>query len=105
MESGLSSASSVAKVALPWLPQWLHFLGRNRFESAAKVGQIRVPILITHGDPDPVIPVEQSRQLFAAANEPKKLLIFRGAGHSVFGSMGDPYLNQLEEFIRHSLSN
>jgi len=62
-------------------------------------------VLITHGDPDPVIPVSEARLLFAAANEPKKLLIFPGAGHNVFGSVGDPYLDQLVDFIHQSLKN
>ena len=52
-----------------------------------------------------MIPTSESRALFAAANEPKKLLIFPGAGHNVFGSMGQPYLDQVEQFIRESLRN
>jgi len=103
LESGLSSASSVARTALPWLPEWLHFLGTNRFESAAKLAHVKAPILITHGDPDPVIPTEEARILFTRANEPKQLLILPGAGHNVFGSQGDSYLNRLEQFIREAL--
>ena len=105
LESGFSSASSVAASALPWLPRFLHFLGRNQFESARKLAGIRVPVLITHGDPDPVISANESQALFAAANEPKKLLLFPGAGHNVFGSMGEAYLDQVEQFIRDSLRN
>ena len=104
LESGLSSASSVAATALPWLPTWLHFLGRNRFESARKLANVKSPILITHGDPDLTIPATEAQVLFAAANEPKKLLIFPGAGHVVFGSLGEPYLAQVDQFIRESLS-
>ena len=103
LESGLSSASSVAASALPWLPRWLHFLGKNRFESARKLTSVKAPILITHGDPDHTIPTGESQMLFASANEPKKLLIFRGADHNVFGSLGEPYLTQVEQFIRESL--
>jgi uncharacterized protein len=103
LESGLSSAASIASRALPWLPRWLHFIGRNRFESAEKLKKITVPVLITHGDPDPVLPTEEAHTLFAAANEPKKLLIFRGAGHNVFGSLGGSYLDQIEQFIRASV--
>ncbi|HLE62890.1 MAG TPA: alpha/beta hydrolase [Pyrinomonadaceae bacterium] len=68
------------------------------------VGENRVsgPVLITHGEPDPVIPTHQSQLLFAAANEPKKLLIFPGTGHNVFGSMGDAYLDIVAQFIRES---
>ena len=103
LESGFSSASSVAASALPWLPRWLHFLGKNRFESARKLTSVKAPILITHGDPDHTIPTGESQMLFASANEPKKLLIFRGADHNVFGSLGEHYLTQVEQFIRESL--
>ena len=105
IESGLSSASSIASHALPWLPQQLHFIARNRFESAQKLARVRAPVLITHGDPDPILPTSEARALFAAANEPKRLLIFPGAGHNVFGSVGDPYLNQVVQFIRDSVPN
>ena len=103
LESGLSSAASIANHALPWLPSWLHFIGKNRFESARKLTDVKVPVLITHGDPDPVIPTDEARVLFAAANEPKKLLIYPGAGHNVFGSLGDRYLDEIEKFIKGSL--
>jgi fermentation-respiration switch protein FrsA (DUF1100 family) len=42
--------------------------------------------------------------LFAAANEPKKLLIYPGMGHNVFGSLGDTYLDAIEKFIKLSLA-
>ena len=104
LESGLSSASSLAGHALPWLPQRLHFLGKNRFESAQKLAKVKAPVLIVHGDPDPVIPVTEARLLFEAANEPKRLLIFPGAGHNVFGSLGDPYLDQITNFINEAIA-
>jgi len=103
IESGFSSASSLATHRFWWLPRSLHFIGRNDFESARKLGNVRAPVLIVHGDPDPVIPTSEAQLLFEAANEPKRLLIFPGAGHNVFGSVGDPYLNQVVEFIRQSV--
>jgi fermentation-respiration switch protein FrsA (DUF1100 family) len=53
--------------------------------------------------PDPVIPADEGRALFAAANQPKKLVTFPGAGHNVFGSVGDRYINLIEDFIREAL--
>jgi uncharacterized protein len=103
VESGLSSASSVAATALLWLPTWLHFLGRNRFESARKIGRVKFPVLIAHGDPDGTIPTDEGRRLFAAAREPKKLLIVPGAGHVVFGNGGEQYLSQVEQFMRDAV--
>lgn len=103
IESGLSSASSVASVALPWLPRPLHVLARNRFDSAQKMAQVTTPVLIAHGDPDPVIPTDEGRKLFAAASGPKELLIVPGAGHSVFSTAGDDYLGKVEDFIRRNI--
>ena len=103
IESGLSSASSLATHRFWWLPRMLHFVGKNDFESAQKLRRVKAPVLIVHGEPDPVIPTSEGRLLFEAANEPKRLLIFPGAGHNVFGSLGDPYLDQVVEFIRVSM--
>lgn len=99
LESGFSSASDLAATVLPLLPRRLHFLSRNRFESARKLAGVKCPVLITHGDPDDTIPKEHAQHLFAAANEPKKLLIFPGAGHNVFGSQGSEYLNLIADFV------
>lgn len=99
LESGFSSASDLAATVLPLLPRRLHFLSRNRFESARKLAAVECPVLITHGDPDETIPKEHGQRLFAAANEPKKLLIFPGAGHNVFGSQGTEYLNLIADFV------
>jgi len=103
LESGFSSASSLADSAVPWLPRCLHFLGKNRFESARKLANVRAPILIAHGDPDRTIPTSEAQLLFASANEPKKLLIVPGAGHVVFGNAGEEYLNQVEQFMRDAM--
>lgn len=103
LESGFSSASSVAGTALPWLPRWLHVLAKNRFDSARKLATVRAPVLIAHGDPDPVIPTTEAQLLFAAASEPKQLLILCEGGHNLFGALGDPYLTQVERFILQAL--
>ncbi|HXG64851.1 MAG TPA: alpha/beta hydrolase [Blastocatellia bacterium] len=102
LESGLSSASDMAKMMLPWLPQWLHGLGRNRFESARKLASITCPVLVTHGTHDGVIPVEQGRALYEAAREPKRLIVIEGAGHEVAGFAGSGYIDSVVDFIRDS---
>ncbi len=103
LESGLSSASDMARNVFPWLPRFFHRIGRNRFDSVQKMAQIKCPVLITHGQPDPVIPTEHSQALYEAAREPKELLIFPGVGHNVFGALGTDYLERLDSFIQKSL--
>lgn len=39
------------------------------------------PVLILHGDKDETVPLDHARRLFAAAGEPKELVILPGAGH------------------------
>ncbi|MGH9972118.1 MAG: alpha/beta hydrolase [Pyrinomonadaceae bacterium] len=103
LESGFSSVSDLASTVLPLLPRQLHFLAKNRFESARKLSRVDCPVLITHGDPDGTIPTEHGYRLFAAAKEPKKLLIFPGAGHNVFGSQGDGYLDLIADFVLNAV--
>jgi fermentation-respiration switch protein FrsA (DUF1100 family) len=102
LESGLSSASDMTAEVLPWMPHSLYILAKNRFESARKLSRLDVPVLITHGEPDPIIPTGQGRKLYAAAHEPKRLLIFPGAGHNVNGNLGEKYLDVVADFIQQS---
>lgn len=47
--------------------------------SIARVSPI--PLLIIHGEQDPIIPAEHARRLYQAARSPKALWIVPGAGH------------------------
>jgi pimeloyl-ACP methyl ester carboxylesterase len=104
VESGLSSASDMGVVSLPWLPRRLHFLARNRFDSARKIANAKCPVLVTHGTVDPVIPVDQGRKLFASAPDPKRLVIVENGDHFLFGSAGEKYVNGVIDFMRTALA-
>jgi fermentation-respiration switch protein FrsA (DUF1100 family) len=104
LESGLSSASEMAGVVLPWLPKRLRGFGYNRLDSAGKIASVNCPILITHGALDGTIPVAQAHVLYAAAREPKKLLIIPGAGHNDVSAVAGPnYFSAVADFIRQSI--
>ncbi|MEM9011982.1 MAG: alpha/beta hydrolase [Pseudomonadota bacterium] len=60
----------------------------NRWESAAAIAGIEAPLLLLHGDADEVIPVAHGRALFAAAVEPKQLIVYEGGGHDDLGRFG-----------------
>lgn len=104
VESGLSSASDMGRVAIPWLPRQLHFMAKNRFESARKIASVNCPALITHGTHDPVIPVDQGRKLYESARNPKSLVIVEGGDHFLFGSAGEHFVSGMAEFIRVSVT-
>jgi fermentation-respiration switch protein FrsA (DUF1100 family) len=75
-----SSAPDVAKGMYPWLP--VRWLMRNRFDSLAKIGKCRQPVFIASGTADRLVPFEQGRRLFEAANEPKVFFPLEGADHN-----------------------
>ncbi len=48
------------------------------------VGQVSPrTLLLIHGDADTVLPADCSRRLYAAASEPRELVIYPGAGHGL----------------------
>jgi pimeloyl-ACP methyl ester carboxylesterase len=47
--------------------------------------QIRVPWLLVHGTEDDVVPIQDSLDIFARANEPKQLIQIPGSGHVFAG--------------------
>jgi len=104
VESGLSSASDMGAVSFPWLPRQLHFLAKNRFESARKIADVKCPALIAHGTSDAVIPVEQGRKLYESARDPKRLVIVEGGDHFLFGSAGEKFVSGMVDFIRASVA-
>jgi uncharacterized protein len=104
VESGLSSASDMGVVSFPWLPRQLHFLAKNRFESARKISSVKCPALIAHATNDPVIPVEQGRKLYESARDPKRLVIVEGGEHVLFGSAGEKFVVGVVDFIRASVA-
>jgi fermentation-respiration switch protein FrsA (DUF1100 family) len=59
-----------------------------------------VPLLVLHGDRDDVVPYEQGRRLFEAANQPKSLYTIRGAHHNDTYIVGDrPYFDAWARFL------
>jgi alpha-beta hydrolase superfamily lysophospholipase len=53
----------------------------DQLDSEALIGTIGVPVMILHGSGDDAIPVAEARRLYAAAREPKTLIVVEGAGH------------------------
>ncbi|HYA39026.1 MAG TPA: alpha/beta fold hydrolase [Candidatus Methylomirabilis sp.] len=88
VESAFASYRDIAreKLAAFWLT-WplqypLSWTVADTYSPAAAVAQISpIPLLIIHGDRDPIVPVEHAKRLFELAREPKQLWIVPGGGH------------------------
>jgi len=79
---------------------WLGALAGRRFDSASKIGRIRVPLLFFHGDRDDVIDHELGRRLFDIAPQPKAFETVPGAGHNDLTQVGGRrYFERIREFL------
>ena len=72
----------------------------HHFESIDKVSALKMPVLFIHGTKDLTVPCRMSQQLFAAAPEPKQLLIIPGGHHLDNAAVGGgKYLDVLRDFL------
>ena len=78
----------------------------NRYSAEKYVAGIApIPLLLIHGTADEVIPHKHGEALFAAAGEPKKLVLVEGGHHIEATSprLQNRYRDQLDKFFTASL--
>jgi hypothetical protein len=80
LDAPFTSASDIGAAVYPYLP--VRALMVDRYDSVARIGAVRAPLLVVHGEIDDVVPIGYGRRLFAAAPEPKEMATFPRAGHS-----------------------
>jgi pimeloyl-ACP methyl ester carboxylesterase len=79
---------------------WLGALAGRRFDSAGKIGRIRVPLLFFHGDRDDIIRHELGRRLFDIAPQPKNFETIHDAGHNDLTQVGGRrYFDRIRAFL------
>jgi alpha-beta hydrolase superfamily lysophospholipase len=84
----------------PWgfLPVGL--LLTQRFDTLAKIGEVKMPVLITHGTRDSIVPLQMGERLFQAAPAPKRFIRVEGAGHhNLSGAAFDQYRAAIAELF------
>ncbi len=81
-----------------WLP--LTPLITQRFDSANKVGRVRMPMLVVHGSDDSLIRPELGRALFERAPAPKRFVLVEGGTHYNTNGLGQQrYREALRELF------
>ena len=64
------------------------------------VRDLKMPLLVIHGERDQLVPLAQGQAIFAAANEPKMLHTVPGAGHlNIFTVDPDTFTEQMRSFL------
>lgn len=71
----------------------------DKFCSIDKMSKVMCPVLVIHGENDKVIPLQNGKQLFAAAHEPKRSLWVPNADHNNLEEVaGSRYTQALDDF-------
>ena len=96
LEAPPSSIADVAAAHYWYLP--VRPLIRDPWKSHERIGSVDCPVLILHGENDPVVPVRFGRKLFEAAAEPKEAIWHPTALHT--NILDDPEIvRQVVDFI------
>ncbi len=102
LRSPFTSLADIASVHYPVIP--VSLLLRDRYESIDMIGGIEAPLLVIAGSADRIIPSEQSKRLYDAANEPKRLAVIENAGHNDLALLaGEEMVREMVAFLRNWL--
>lgn len=108
LESPFTSVGAMARRTHPLLSSFLPVgaVVQSKFDSLSKIGSVQSPVMVMHGDRDEIVPFEMGRQLFDAANEPKRFYTIENAGHNdTYLAGGDAYFDALGSFINDVMGN
>ena len=98
LETPFTSIKEMAKLLHPILP--LHYVIRTKYDSITKIKDVKVPVLIIHGDKDDYVPIEQGRKLYEAVNGPKEFYTVPGGNHNdIYMAGGEEYFNVIKRYI------
>jgi len=97
LDAPYTSIVEVARGAYPFLP--VRTFLADRYETIDHIGRVKAPLLILHGERDPVVPVAMGRALFRLANEPKRIVTFPNGGHSDLYLQGNNALDAVRPWI------
>ena len=95
LETPFTAASDVAQERYPFIP--VGSMLKDKYLSREWIKQVDEPLFIGHGNMDRVIPVQHGKDLFALANNGKKLWIAEGGTHGNLWEKG--LWQQIEEFL------
>ena len=79
LQSTFTSIRDMARRHYPFVPG---SLVPDAYPSLRRIGGLRAPLLVVHGERDSIVPPMHGDELFAAAPQPKRLHRVAGAGHN-----------------------
>ncbi len=82
----------------------MHWLVGAEYNLADRLREVRLPVLVIHGDRDSLVPLQLGQAVFETANSPKDLYIVPGADHNDLVRIGGaPYFERIRRFVREAV--
>ncbi|MFN7973077.1 MAG: alpha/beta hydrolase [Acidobacteriota bacterium] len=97
LQSTFTSIRDEQRLHYPRIPR---ILVPDIYPSVRRIGNLKCPVLIVHGDRDRTVPVTQGRALFEAAPGAKRLEILPGAHHGLRNEEAERYAALVAGWIR-----
>lgn len=99
LEAPFTSIADIAQYHYSFVPAAA--LVRDRFDSLSRIGEIKAPILVLHGERDRVVPIRFGRALFDAASEPKEFWVVPQGEHEDLAHFGA--LRAVRDFLEQRI--
>lgn len=96
-ESGFTSVPALGQELFPVLP--VKWLVRTRYDSLAKIPQVKIPVLVIHSREDEIVPFHHGDALFEAAPGPKQFLEIHGGHNDGYVLSETEYLRGIQAFL------
>ena len=72
----------------------------QKFDTLSKIGEVKVPVLVTHGTRDSIVPFEMGERLYQAVKSPKRFIkVEGGSHHNLSGAAFDEYRAALRDLF------
>jgi len=97
LASTFRSVPDLGAQIYPWLP--VRLLARITYDNLARIARVDAPVLIAHSRDDDVIPFAHGEALFAAAREPKQMLVLAGGHNDGFLFTRDAWIAAVGAFL------
>jgi len=99
LRSPFTSLRDLGQRHYPFLP--VRLLLRDRFAAIDHIRRIRVPLLVIVGGHDRIVPIDNSRRLYEAAETAKTLLVLPDADHNDDELLaGDKMIQAIARFLQ-----
>lgn len=97
LASTFTSAVDLGAELYPFLP--VRLVSRFRYDTLARLRDVRAPVLVVHSPQDDIIPFSHGRRLFEAAREPKAMLELAGGHNQGFVFAREEWVKRLAAFL------